>query len=236
MKDFPSIPGVELYLSGGSVRDFIMGRDPHDRDFVMLTELSLEEVEDRLLACGHVIYQTKPEFQIILCRIDGENIDLAFPREESSYSDKRRPDNTTRTTGLLSDSSRRDFTINSMYMDRNYNIIDYRGGREDIKEKVIRCVGDPDERFKEDPLRILRAIRFSVTLGFSIEKSTMNAMLWNKMLLAHPSVSVDRIKTEINRAMDVDPTKTLNYVNVFDLISTFIIKDENLRFELVNRH
>jgi len=233
---FPEIQGVEFYLAGGAVRDLLMGKQPKDSDFVMLTELSMEQIQDRIVAQGDVIYQYKPEFQILLCRIGGENVDLVFPREESGYSDGRHPDSTQRAKDLKTDSTRRDFTMNSMFMDKNGVVLDYQNGLEDLQNCMVKAVGNPEDRFKEDPLRILRAIRFASTMGFDIDEGTYEAMRLNTNLLCNPSVSVDRIKTEMNKAFLGNPFRTMLYIDAMDLMPIYRMRDEDMRIELVNRH
>jgi len=235
MKPFPTLKGVKFYLCGGAVRDIFLGHAPKDRDFIMITDLSLDDIADRLVASGYIIYQIRPEFQTILCRKDHENVDLSLPRKECKYSDLRHPDSTERVKDLESDSTRRDFTINAMYMNEDGNVYDFHGGTQDIGAKIIRCVGSPRERFKEDPIRILRAIRLAVTLGFDIHDDTFDEMIFHRMLLLSPSLSLDRMKNEINRALAVNPHRTLELLDSIDFFTIAKLRDENFRIELVNR-
>lgn len=238
--DFPKIPGVDLYLVGGAVRDMIMGKKPKDEDFVMLTNYDYNQVVQQLQAAGVTIFQLKPEFQIIIMGIrDKDNpkkvrgVDLVFPRREGAYSDGRRPDVTERTNELKEDSARRDFTINSMYMDGDGNVFDYFSGMDDIKNKVVRAVGNPDERFKEDALRILRAMRFACKLGFSIEPQTYESMVRNIGLLSQPSIAVDRVREELNKMLQNNPDMAMKFILDFGLNNIIRQKDPQFKYEMV---
>lgn len=236
---FPKIDGIEFYLCGGAVRDLLIERTPKDKDFVMLTSMSISEVEETLNKLSKTedtcVYQIKPEFNTIRCRIQGENIDLAFPRVDKSSIENERQRFTVRTKDLIIDSKRRDFTINSMYMNEDGEVLDFQNGVEDLNNKIIRCVGDPDERMKEDPVRILRAIRFSITLGFEIEESTNFALAWNRNLLCNSYISNDRIKEEVNRALKVEPLKTLLLLEKLDIFSVLKVKNNKYKIELTDR-
>lgn len=233
--EFPDIDGINFYLAGGAVRDILMGRQPKDKDFVMETALSFDEVISVLERNGVRIFQSKPEFQIILTQINGERIDLAFPRTESKYVDGRRPEQTERTVSLMDDASRRDFTMNAMYIDKDSNIMDFFGGMNDIKTKIIRAVGNPDERFEEDSLRILRALRFSVVLGFGIEVDTYKSMRRNLHLLKQDSIATDRIKDELNKAFKFNPYNTMILMRGLGLMEVLNEKDPKLKIEITNR-
>lgn len=237
---FPKIDGIEFFLCGGSVRDLLLGRTPKDKDFVMLTSMSMKEVEAKLNELSKTedtcIYQSKPEFNTIRCRIQGENVDLAFPRiDETTRRNTELQRFTLRTGSLMIDSKRRDFTINSLYMNEDGEILDFQNGIEDLNNKIIKCVGDPDERMKEDPVRILRAIRFTITLGFDIEENTLFALAWNRNLLCNSYISNDRIKEEINRALKIDPLKTLNLLDKLDIFNILKVKNNKYKIELTDR-
>lgn len=191
--------GYEAYVVGGCVRDSLLGIEPHDWDICTsaLPEQVIEvfnEYKVLLTGLQHgtvtIIIDTEP-YEITTYRIDGE------------YEDNRHPTKVEFVSNLELDLMRRDFTINAMaYNDKN-GLVDLFGGIEDIKNKVIRCVGNPDERFTEDALRMLRAIRFAVRFGCAIEKETMCSLLAHKSLLKN--ISVERISSEL--------TKTLSYPN-----------------------
>lgn len=183
--------GFSAYIVGGCVRDMLMGIPMHDYDITTnaLPEQIIEVFsQQKVIPTGikhgtvTVLLNNEP-FEITTFRIDGE------------YTDSRRPDNVVFTDSLREDLARRDFTVNAIAMDLNGNIYDYFGGKNDIKNKIIRCVGNPEERFTEDALRILRAVRFSSVLGFTIEENTSNAIHALKNRL--DNISVERISVEL---------------------------------------
>ena len=162
--------GYEAYLVGGCVRDMLLGREPGDWDIT--TSAKPEEVKavfrrtvDTGIKHGTVtVMMGKEGYEVTTFRIDGD------------YTDGRHPDSVTFTPDLIEDLKRRDFTINAMAYNRDRGLVDAFGGRKDLEDGVIRCVGAAEERFTEDALRILRAIRFSAQLGFEIEEHTENAI------------------------------------------------------------
>lgn len=183
--------GFEAYIIGGCVRDMIMGRQVNDFDITTnaLPEQIIEVFADeKTIPTGikhgtvTVMYENEP-FEITTFRIDGE------------YSDCRRPDSVEFTSSLREDCARRDFTMNAIAMDCNGNISDFFGGIQDIEKRIIRCVGDPEQRFMEDALRILRAVRFSSTLEFDIEENTAEFAL--KLRKNLDFVSAERIRAEL---------------------------------------
>ena len=185
--------GYEAYIVGGCVRDSIIGKEPHDWD--ICTSATPEQIIQvfnhyKIIPTGlkHgtvTIVKNNKQYEITTYRIDGE------------YEDARHPKDVRFTTSLSDDLSRRDFTINAMaYNDRD-GVIDIFGGIEDINDKVIRCVGDAEERFSEDALRIMRAIRFAIRYGFDIEEQTFIAMLHKVKLL--DKISAERINSELTQ-------------------------------------
>ena len=184
--------GYEAYIVGGCVRDSIMGIIPSDWDIA--TSAKPEEVllcfnDRRTIETGikHgtvTVIINKMQIEITTYRIDGE------------YSDNRRPDDVLFTDKIEFDLKRRDFTINSLAYNKN-GIIDLFGGLNDINNKIVKCVGDADERFNEDGLRILRALRFASVLTFYIEENTSDSIHRNKNLLNN--ISMERINIEFNK-------------------------------------
>lgn len=181
--------GFEAYVVGGCVRDSILGRIPDDWDIT--TSAAPEQVKalfrrtvDTGLAHGTVtVMMEKEGFEVTTYRVDGE------------YEDGRHPKEVTFTASLEEDLKRRDFTINAMAYNPSTGIVDLFGGLEDLENKLIRCVGNPLERFTEDALRIMRAVRFSAQLGFQIEENTKNALGVLAPNLRH--VSAERIQVEL---------------------------------------
>lgn len=181
--------GFEAYAVGGCVRDSILGRVPDDWDITtsarpeQVKELFRRTVDTGLKHGTVTVMMEKEGFEVTTYRVDGE------------YEDGRHPKEVIFTASLEEDLKRRDFTINAMAYNPKSGLVDLFGGMEDIRENIIRCVGDAKERFTEDALRILRAVRFSAQLGFNIEESTREAI----QVLA-PNlrlVSAERIQTEL---------------------------------------
>jgi len=202
------VEGTEFYLVGGSVRDQLLGRKSKDRDYVVLTDLTFDQLSTAMLRAGATIFVSKPEFLTLRVRYENEVFDVAYPRVDGDYTDGRRPSSVTLAQSLEQDAKRRDFTINAMYQAADGEIIDYFGGERDIERKTIRAVGVPRERFAEDYLRILRAIRFAAVLKFDIESYTEHAMVLEAQGLER--ITADRIREELNKALLADPLFTFN--------------------------
>lgn len=194
--------GYRAYAVGGCVRDSIMGRCPSDWD--MTTNASPEKMIEIFDSEGVRTIPTGLKHGTVTVLLDGETFELTTFRIDGSYTDSRHPDAVTFTDKLADDLCRRDFTVNAMAADpladgENDEITDLFGGREDIKSKVIRAVGEPERRFFEDALRILRAVRFAATLGFEIEEKTKEAA--KKCRNGLSAVSVERKKVEIEKML-----------------------------------
>ena len=185
--------GYEAYLVGGCVRDMILGREPGDWDIT--TSALPEQVKqvfrrtvDTGIQHGTVTVMMGDEgYEVTTYRIDGE------------YADGRHPDSVTFTPSLTEDLKRRDFTVNAMAYNGNTGLVDEFGGMEDLGRGIIRCVGEPMDRFSEDALRILRAIRFSAQLGFAIEGRTYEAIRAIAPNMVH--VSKERIQAELTKLL-----------------------------------
>ena len=185
--------GHKTYVVGGCVRDSLLGKVPHDWD--ICTSAKPEQVRTYLESCGEKVIDTGIKHGTVTAIMADGNYEITTFRVDGKYSDSRHPDDVEFVDDIVADLSRRDFTINAMAYNDDEGLIDPFGGAKDLKKKRIRCVGDPDERFKEDPLRILRAMRFASTYGFSIERETAKAMLRNRELLN--LISGERIRDEL---------------------------------------
>lgn len=186
--------GHEAYWAGGCVRDMLLGIEP--KDFDIVTSAKPEEIEDIL---EHTIPVGK-EFGVILALQDGHNFEIATFRSDAGYSDGRRPDAIT-FTNAKEDAKRRDFTINGMFYDPlKDEVLDFVEGQKDLDAKLIRFIGDPEERILEDHLRILRAIRFKNEFGFQYEPKTYEALVKHSALVID-KVSNERIAHELNKMM-----------------------------------
>ena len=193
--------GFECFAVGGCVRDSIIGRDVSDWDFT--TNATPDEIE-RCFSDFTTIDIGK-RFGTICVVIDKENFEITTYRTESGYEDSRHPDSINFSKKLTDDLSRRDFTVNALAYNDKVGLIDEYNGLADLNYGIIRAIGNPDERFTEDALRILRALRFSSVLGFAIEQNTAQSILKNKDSLS--LVSGERIIKELSKLLcgkDVD--------------------------------
>lgn len=181
--------GFEAYAVGGCVRDSILGRKPEDWDIT--TSARPEQVKQIF----HRTVDTGIEHGTVTVLMDKETFEVTTYRVDGEYEDHRHPREVTFTASLEEDLKRRDFTINAMAYNPETGLVDIFHGIEDLNEKIIRCVGNPDERFDEDALRILRAIRFSAQLGFEIDGATKRAMTQKAETLR--DVSAERIRVEL---------------------------------------
>ena len=145
------------------------------------------------------VYPTGIKHGTVTVAVDGENIEITTFRTEKGYSDNRRPDEVVFVRNLAEDLKRRDFTINAMAYNCESGIIDLFGGQADLKNKIIKTVGNPDERFSEDALRILRGLRFASVLDFEIDKETKRSILNNYHLLSN--VAVERVFIELTKLL-----------------------------------
>ncbi|MDE9829941.1 CCA tRNA nucleotidyltransferase [Staphylococcus delphini] len=181
--------GYEAYFIGGSVRDFIMNRPIHDVDIT--TNATPDEIEALF---EHTIPIGK-EHGTINVVWEHENYEVTTFRAEAEYVDHRRPTEVYFVRDLYQDVERRDFTMNAIAMDINYERIDHFDGERDIEQRIIRTVGDAKTRFDEDALRILRGLRFKSQLGFTIEETTFDAMAQQMADLEY--LSIERIMNEL---------------------------------------
>lgn len=189
----------QWYYVGGCVRDRLMGRTPKDYDIA--TDLTPDEVEALFVAAGHRVVRTGEGFGgVTLVGPEGERIECTTYRADGVYLDARRPSEVRFAKTIQEDLSRRDFTANAMAEDPiTGDLVDPYGGANDIRRGIIRCVGDPNERFREDALRILRAARFAAQLRFEVERETKAAMTKNFANLL--TLPVERVREEILKAM-----------------------------------
>lgn len=183
--------GFEAYAVGGCVRDSLLGKTPNDWD---ITTSAKPEDMKSVFADFHCI-DTGIKHGTVTVVIDGEPLEITTFRLDGEYEDNRHPKSVTFTSNLGADLGRRDFTVNAMAYSKMTGIVDLFGGQNDLKNKIIRCVGDPDRRFNEDALRILRALRFASALDFEIEEKTAQSLLKNRALLGN--ISEERIAKEL---------------------------------------
>ena len=185
--------GHEGYIVGGSLRDMILGRDPNDFD--VTTSALPEKVCEMFRAAGYSVIETGIKHGTVTVMCGKEPVEVTTFRFDGEYKDSRHPEKVTFTRNIADDLSRRDFTVNAIAYNPQKGIIDLFGGESDIEKRVIRCVGDPEKRFEEDALRILRAFRFVSKLDFEIDGETLRGA--EKMRFGLQKVSRERIFAEI---------------------------------------
>lgn len=187
--------GHQGFLVGGCVRDVLRGVTPTDYD--LTTSATPEEVKK--LFIDQNVVETGIRHGTVTVFSQHLPLEITTFRTESTYSDGRHPDGVTFASTLEEDLSRRDFTVCAMAWSPKTGLVDLFGGREDLQKGLIRCVGDPARRFREDALRILRGARFASTLDFTVEEATKTAMLESIPLLAH--ISMERIAVEFTKLL-----------------------------------
>jgi putative nucleotidyltransferase with HDIG domain len=188
--------GKELYMVGGAVRDLITGKEPHDYDFA--TNASITEMQDMF---SHTV-PTGEKHGTITIIFKGKSFEVTTYRTEGKYSDGRHPDYVLPALSIEEDLSRRDFTMNAIALDPLKHILfDPFGGAADITKKKIRCVGNAKDRFLEDGLRIMRAVRFSVQLNFDFDSGIINVLEDSEVINALDKISPERIRDEFNKIL-----------------------------------
>ncbi|MBR6102140.1 MAG: HD domain-containing protein [Ruminococcus sp.] len=187
--------GYEAYCVGGCVRDSLLGKEPDDWD--ICTSATPDEMKRVFADCRTI--ETGIKHGTLTVIIDRNPMEITTFRTEREYSLHRRPIDVSFIRDLTGDLSRRDLTINAMCCSKKGAIVDKFGGEADISAKLIRCVGDPVQRFEEDALRILRALRFASVLGFEIEEKTAAALIEKRQLLEY--ISGERIYSELKKLL-----------------------------------
>ncbi len=187
--------GYEAYIVGGCVRDMLLGLTPKDFDITT----SALPLQTKSVFKDYPVIETGIAHGTVTVIIKGIPLEITTYRTDGTYTDNRRPDYVTFTPSLEEDVKRRDFTVNAMCFSPETGVVDFCGGKEDLKNKLIRAVGEPAKRFKEDSLRILRALRFASVYGFEIEEETAKAIIKYRHLLKN--VASERVAVEINKLL-----------------------------------
>lgn len=188
--------GFEAFVVGGAVRDHVM--DKHTaKDWDITTNALPQEV--KVVFQGFNLIETGLKHGTVTAVIDEMPVEITTYRIDGHYSDHRRPDKVSFTRSLMDDLMRRDFTMNALAYNPKVGIVDYYGGIDDIQRGLVRCVGDPDSRFQEDGLRMLRAIRFASVYDMQIDEATIEAIHHNKELLKN--IAVERIQVELTKML-----------------------------------
>ena len=206
--------GYEAYVVGGCVRDAVLGRNASDWDITTSAKpLQIKSIFNKTIDTGlkHgtvTVMMEKEGYEVTTYRIDG------------TYEDHRRPNEVTFTTSLREDLMRRDFTINAMAYNDKDGLVDLFGGMEDLQKRVIRCVGRADDRFDEDALRMLRAIRFAAQLGFEIDEEAKDAIRRKYQFLK--DVSAERIQVELTKTLTSAHPELLKTAYELGMTSVFL--------------
>lgn len=203
--------GFDAYVVGGCVRDSCLGRTPQDWDIT--TDAKPEEI--KLCFPDLRVIETGIRHGTVSVLINKSQVEITTYRIDGDYTDHRRPDSVEFTRNLAEDLSRRDFTVNAMAYNPSVGLVDYFDGLRDLQNRQISCVGDAAKRFSEDALRILRAVRFSSVMGFTIAKDTRSAM--DLLAPTLSAISAERIASELNKALlgDFVSEILLNSANIF---------------------
>jgi poly(A) polymerase len=189
--------GHPAYLVGGCVRDLILGREPADYD------VTTRATPEQVMSLFPETYAVGAQFGVVLVPSPDKTwtVEVATFRSDGGYSDGRRPDSVRYSQDAREDAERRDFTINGLLLDplRHDEVLDYVGGRKDMEARIVRTIGDPERRFGEDKLRLLRAVRFAARLGYEIEPVTFSAI--RKLAPQIHQVSRERVADELSKML-----------------------------------
>ena len=183
--------GFSLYLVGGTVRDYLLKLPLTDMDAV--TDATPKEME-KFIPDANFRFA---EYGSVTYKFEGIKFDITTLRKEAGYADSRHPNKIEFVKDLTIDVKRRDFTINGLYLDSQLKVLDYVGGVNDLNKKIIRMIGEPKNRLKEDPLRIIRAIRFSIGFNFAVDSELDKAIKESVSLL--DNLNIDKIKMDIKK-------------------------------------
>ena len=217
---------ITYYKVGGTVRDELMGVIPKDLDLVAIggnfSDMCID-IENK----GGKIFLKQEPFLTIRCLFPNVGpCDVRLARKDGAYGDGRRPDEVFIADSLLEDSLTRDFTINAMYKNlETGEIIDYHDGKKDLENKLIRCVGDTKERFKEDYLRVLRAARFSLTKGMFLSSDIKRYLDDKSIVDGLQSVSAERIREEVHKCFKHDSAVAVFFFSFYGLLANEVFNE-----------
>ena len=207
----------QAYIVGGAVRDSLLNRKIKDWD------IATDATPDKIQLLFNKTLPTGLKHGTVTVIVGKEQHEVTTFRVDGDYSDGRHPDRVVFTDDLMEDMSRRDFTINGMGYNKQMGLVDPFGGLYDIEHKIIRCVGNPNDRFTEDALRMMRAIRFDCQLDFSIESSTLSAIAKNSGLIQ--KVSAERIQDELNKILVTDRVNKGIYILYSSRLLDYILPE-----------
>ncbi|MGM9521110.1 MAG: CCA tRNA nucleotidyltransferase [Oscillospiraceae bacterium] len=220
--------GFSAFAVGGCVRDMLLGRTPHDWDIASSAGCGdIAEIFEKAVPTGEK-YGTMTVFY------GGGSAEITTYRRDGEYKNGRSPENVEFVGDIAADLSRRDFTINAMAMSSGGEITDPFGGRDDLERRLIRCVGEPERRFSEDALRMLRALRFSAALGFEVEAGTLSAI--KSCAGGVKRLSAERIRDELQKTLLSQRPQILYSMIEYGLLDGFISKNvKNIDFSALCR-
>lgn len=203
--------GYSLYMVGGTSRDYLLGRPI--TDFDLSTDAIPSEIKTFLPEADF----TFSHYGSVKLKIDGKHVDITTLRQEEKYKDHRHPSSVSFVNQIKLDYPRRDFTVNALYINEQLEVFDFTNGVADIKNKIIRTIGEPNERFQEDPLRILRALRFKLKLGFEFDVETARAITnnWDLLEFLNPA----KVSEEMTKMNKIDPAAVAKLVAQYSVKS-----------------
>lgn len=222
---------VKFYKVGGVVRDQLLGIPSKDLDLAVEAS-SYGEMKGAILERGGEIFLERPEFFTIRGRLPEVGAaDFTLCRKDGFYSDQRRPDSVSVGT-IYDDLSRRDFTCNAIAQDEDGKYIDPYDGQGDIEFKMLRAVGSPHDRFKEDPLRILRAVRFAITKSFIFDDELHDILTNNRAVVRLiKSVAKERVYEELKKCYLFDTRLTLMFFDYYSYVERVIFENFPIKLE-----
>jgi len=224
---------IQIYKVGGAVRDQFLGVKSKDIDFAVEAP-SYEAMREHIANRGKIFLE-KPEFFTIRAKLDGVDADFVLCRKEHGYTDGRRPDSVS-AGDIYDDLSRRDFTVNAIAIRvSDEAVFDPHQGIVDINDRKIRCVGRAADRFSEDSLRMIRAVRFAITKAFALDVEIQFALEDRFLLRKLANVSKERIREELNRCFKFDTLNTLRLFEQFPKLRDTIFSDPALWLEATNK-
>lgn len=203
--------GYRLYLVGGTVRDYLSATPLTDMDAVTTATPN----QMKLFLSEYKTDFTFAKMGSIKVYFDEVRFDVVTLRKEKGYKDNRHPTEVKFIKSLRVDSRRRDFTLNAMYLDNTLTVYDYHSGRRDLRENILKMVGNPNKRIKEDPLRIIRALRFHLTYNYRIDKKLLKALNNNSHLVLE--LNQDKVSQEISKIKNVDEEKIRETFSLFNI-------------------
>ena len=207
-----STMNIRIFEVGGSIRNELLGLPANDRDFSVLAP-NYEAMRNYLLSHGATIFQERPQFVAIRAKMPEVGaVDFTLARKESFYTDGRHPDSVSSAESIEDDLRRRDFSMNAIAREIGSKVlIDPFNGQDAIRRRVIESVGKAEDRFREDTLRIIRAIRFSCQLGFEISKEVTETIL-RFQVVDFQAVSSDRLQVELTKAFSANTILALQHL------------------------